>query len=102
MPSIFVLSIVASHLVQAAQTVESWSPVPILSFGALVSVCTAAVGYGALRGKVQSTAENHTNLSKKVDTIDTKVDRLAESLARVEGHLGTSLKRATPRDPGAA
>jgi len=84
------LAIVAAGWLAQAAVVDSWSPVPILSFGALFSLCTAAVGYGALRSKVNATASMYRRLEAKLDDIDRKVDELAIAIARIEGPVHQS------------
>lgn len=82
-PHAVLLALQAAQAAQTAQAVtQEWSPLPIIGFGTLISICTAAVGYGVLRSKVD-----------RVSGIETKMNEIAEDVAEIRGALGLPLRK---------
>lgn len=82
-----------TYLTQASA--GEWSPVPILSVGALISICGAAVTFGVVKSRTdgipewrREMREDMAKISADIGTVRAEVGRLAVAVARMQGSGG--------------
>lgn len=83
-----ILPTLLPELLQASSA-ATWAPLPWLSFGSLIALIAAAIGYGRL---AQTVKANDTRLA----SVERKVDRLGDAVARVESALDVTHGTARP------
>lgn len=82
----------------AQTSLTEWSPLGFLSFGSLMAMLAAAIGYGRVSQTVKMTARSIEKLDVKVQRVEGKVNELDSAMARIEGQLRTY--RRPPRGGG--